>query len=85
MPWAAIPFEDQDRKKALGQRLGVRAIPTLVTVSPDGEVINQTARGAASADAKARHLLSNRLPRTSLCRLDLYLFVSSSVVPFCVV
>lgn len=54
MPWAAIPFEDEARKKALAQRLGIRGIPSLITVSPDGNVINQTARGPAMADSKVR-------------------------------
>lgn len=54
MPWTAIPFEDEARKKALAQRLGIRGIPSLITVSPDGTVINQSARGPAMADSKAR-------------------------------
>eukprot|EP00904_Undaria_pinnatifida_P007040 jgi/Undpi1/3466/HiC_scaffold_16.g06838.m1 len=52
MPWSAIPFSDASRRTALNQRLGVRSIPTLVTIGADGLVINQTARASAFADAK---------------------------------
>lgn len=52
MPWAAVPFEDTARKRALAQRLGVRSIPTLATVGPDGVVINQLAKASVLADPK---------------------------------
>ncbi|CAM9377780.1 unnamed protein product [Ectocarpus sp. 4 AP-2014] len=52
MPWAAIPFGDVNRRRALATRLGVRGIPTLTTIDRDGVVINQTAKEAAIADAK---------------------------------
>lgn len=56
MPWAAIPFGDVNRRRALATRLGVRGIPTLTTIDRDGVVINQTAKGAAIADAKVRQV-----------------------------
>lgn len=52
MPWAAIPFSDVGRRRAIAQRLGVRGIPALATVRSDGVIINQTAKGAATQDAK---------------------------------
>ncbi|CAN0513565.1 unnamed protein product [Scytosiphon promiscuus] len=57
MPWSAIPFTDASRRTALNQRLGVRSIPTLVTIGTDGLVINQTAKGSAYGDPKVRHLI----------------------------
>lgn len=56
MPWAAIPFADANRRRALATRLGVRGIPTLTTIDRNGVVINQTAKGAAIADAKVRQV-----------------------------
>lgn len=50
MPWIAIPFSDARRRRALGQRLGVRGIPALATIGPDGVIINQAAKGAAMQD-----------------------------------
>ena len=36
MPWTAIPFSS-DVKDALGQKFGVRGIPALIVLSPDGK------------------------------------------------
>jgi len=52
MPWAAIPFGDAGRRRALAARCGVRGIPTLATIGSDGVVINQKAKESAVADAK---------------------------------
>ncbi|CAM9344144.1 unnamed protein product, partial [Sphacelaria rigidula] len=52
MPWAAIPFNDESRRRALSHRLGVRGIPALATIGMDGSMINQTSKGAAMADPK---------------------------------
>lgn len=52
MPWAAIPFSDATRRRALAARCGVRGIPTLATIGADGVVINQKAKESAIADAK---------------------------------
>eukprot|EP00903_Cladosiphon_okamuranus_P008393 g8069.t1 len=52
MPWAAIPFIDAARRRALAARCGVRGIPTLVTIGADGVVINQKAKESAIADGK---------------------------------
>lgn len=52
MPWIAVPFSDARRRRALGQRLGVRGIPALATIAPDGTIINHSARTAAEQDSK---------------------------------
>lgn len=54
MPWAAIPFSDATRRRALATRCGVRGIPTLATIGADGVMINQKAKESATADAKVR-------------------------------
>ncbi len=54
MPWAAIPYGDAGRRRALAARCGVRGIPTLATIGSDGVVINQKAKESAIADAKVR-------------------------------
>lgn len=53
MPWMALPFEKRKEKEALSSMFEVQGIPTLITLDPDGKVINKNARGAASAEDAA--------------------------------
>lgn len=39
MPWVAVPFADLLSKKSLNLRFSVEAIPSLVILSPDGELL----------------------------------------------
>merc|ERR1711998_453828 len=50
MPWLALPFDKRTEKSALSSMFGVQGIPTLVTIGPDGTVINKSARGPAGSD-----------------------------------
>lgn len=50
MPWLALPFANRDAKTQLSSRFGVEGIPTLVTISPDGTIVNKSARGPAGND-----------------------------------
>ena len=45
MPWTALPFDDHELKKELSSKYGVKGIPMLVVVKPDGTLINANARG----------------------------------------
>jgi len=45
MPWLALPFSDQARKEALGQKFGVRGIPTLVVLDNKGNTLTTEGRG----------------------------------------
>ena len=36
MPWKAIKYDDEPRKKSLEQRYGIMEIPTLIILAPDG-------------------------------------------------
>jgi len=48
MPWLAVPFADRARKTSLGEKYGVRGIPTLVVVDADGNLV--TTEGRAELD-----------------------------------
>jgi len=50
MPWLALPFHKRKEKEALSRLFSVSGIPTLVTISTEGEVINKSARGAVDGD-----------------------------------
>ena len=40
MPWKAIKYEDEARKKSLEQRYGIMEIPTLIILAPDGSQVS---------------------------------------------
>ena len=44
MPWAAVPYSDQDLRESLGSRFGVTGIPALVIFSSDGTLISSDGR-----------------------------------------
>jgi len=44
MPWLAIPYEKRDKIQAISSLYSVRVIPTLVFISPDGQIITQDGR-----------------------------------------
>merc|ERR1712146_92866 len=48
MPWLAVPFEQRDVKAKLGEKYGVRGIPTLVVLDGDGQLV--TLEGRAKVD-----------------------------------
>ena len=50
MPWLALPFSNRKAKGALSNMFDVSGIPTLVTIAPDGTVINKSARGPVAQD-----------------------------------
>ena len=47
MPWLALPFGD-DHKKSLSEKYGVRGIPMLVIIDPNGELVTGNGRGDVS-------------------------------------
>jgi len=54
MPWLALPYDRRKAKSTLSSMFDVSGIPSLVVVDADGEIINKSARGPASAaDAAA--------------------------------
>eukprot|EP01062_Namystynia_karyoxenos_P025418 TRINITY_DN19_c0_g1_i2.p1 TRINITY_DN19_c0_g1~~TRINITY_DN19_c0_g1_i2.p1 ORF type:complete len:457 (+),score=186.82 TRINITY_DN19_c0_g1_i2:96-1373(+) len=50
MPFAALPFEDRQRKGELSARFKVQGIPTLVVVAPDGKLITAKGRDKVMGD-----------------------------------
>jgi len=50
MPWLCLPFDDRDKKEALGDQFGVRGIPTLVFLNPDGTTASTEGRALVSGD-----------------------------------
>jgi len=51
MPWLALPFSEQDINAQLSVKYGVRGIPALIILGPDGELITKEGRGAIMADS----------------------------------
>lgn len=47
MPWHALPFAERDLKGKLGEKYGVRGIPTLIVLDKDGNIKDAEARGTA--------------------------------------
>lgn len=54
MPWLALPFSNRKGKAELSTLFGVRGIPSLVTLSDGGVVINKAARGVAEDDPEGK-------------------------------
>lgn len=54
MPWLALPYEDRSRKEALSAQFGVRTIPTLALVDPEGKTITTEARDAVVQDPEGK-------------------------------
>lgn len=50
MKWPAIPF-DSEKREALGEKFGIRGIPSLVVVDDKGNLITAHGRGEISANA----------------------------------
>mmetsp|Transcript_49175 Transcript_49175/g.111542 ORF Transcript_49175/g.111542 Transcript_49175/m.111542 type:complete len:421 (-) Transcript_49175:214-1476(-) len=49
MPWLALPFSKRDEKSKLSALFEVEGIPSLITIDPEGRVINKSARGGAGS------------------------------------
>ncbi|CAE7040809.1 Nxn [Symbiodinium natans] len=45
MPWACLPYSDRGKKDELATKFGVRGIPMLVVLKPDGTVASENGRG----------------------------------------
>jgi nucleoredoxin len=56
MPWLAVPFANKDVKKALDKKFKVQGIPSVVILSPDGELITKDGRSAVSSDPTGEEL-----------------------------
>ena len=54
MPWLAIPFGDE-RVKKLKSRFGVRGIPSLVIVSPEGATLSKDGRNQVAQKGAAAY------------------------------
>lgn len=51
MPWLALPFEEQDLNKRLGQQFNVRRIPALILLDGStGALLSKDGRGVVIAD-----------------------------------
>jgi nucleoredoxin len=55
MPWLALNFSDRELKNELSAVCGVRGIPSLVIIGPDGDIINKNGRSAVSSDPKGNN------------------------------
>ena len=52
MPWKALPFSS-DKKGVLGNKYGIRGIPTLVIIDKDGKTITKNGRGEVASKGAA--------------------------------
>lgn len=50
MTFPALAYEERELKESLSQKFGVRGIPTLVVLGPDGEVITNDGRSGVAKD-----------------------------------
>lgn len=53
MPWPAVPYEEDERREALADRLGATKLPCLVLVDQAGKVLRRDAGPAVVADPVA--------------------------------
>ena len=49
MPWTAVPYKSSSTIQALGQRYGVRGIPTFIVLNAAGEKIDVDGRTTVAA------------------------------------
>ncbi|CAF1372002.1 unnamed protein product [Adineta ricciae] len=52
MPWKAVPFADRQRSQKLGEKFEVEGIPSLIVLSPSGEVIDSDGVAEVGAAGK---------------------------------
>jgi thiol-disulfide isomerase/thioredoxin len=50
MPWKALPFSARDKKDALGKKLHIKGIPSLVIFDADGTLITTEGREVVTQD-----------------------------------
>ena len=44
MPWAAVNYEEEQRRATLQQKFGIMAIPTLIILDKEGRIISYDGR-----------------------------------------
>jgi len=54
MPWLALDYSHREIKAELGTVCGVRGIPSLVIVGPDGDILNKNGRALVAADPEGK-------------------------------
>jgi nucleoredoxin len=69
MPWPGLPLGDK-RTQELIEALGVETIPALVTVKPDGTVINKEAKEVADEDEDAQQFPWAAVSLPPVCALN---------------
>ena len=55
-PWLALPYTRRDLKTKLSKKFKVQGIPTLVILSPEGELITADGREAFAEDPTGSNL-----------------------------
>ena len=56
MPWLTLEYNDRTKKEELGNKYGVRGIPTFILLNGDtGDTICQNARGKVQEDPDGEH------------------------------
>ena len=58
MPWVALPFKEKEKKNSLSTRFGVRGIPMLIVLKPDGSLATDGGRGAIQTSGDMKQALA---------------------------
>eukprot|EP00439_Symbiodinium_sp_Y106_P086065 s234_g31.t1 len=58
MPWACVPYADRAKKDELAGKFGVRGIPMLVVLKPDGSVVSENGRGEVQSKGEMKAALT---------------------------
>eukprot|EP00438_Fugacium_kawagutii_P014419 Skav236074 [mRNA] locus=scaffold2211:222601:223026:- [translate_table: standard] len=57
MPWASVPYSDRKKKEELAEKFGVKGIPMLVVLKPDGTVVSENGRGEVQNSGEMKKAL----------------------------
>jgi nucleoredoxin len=67
-PWLALPYDKRKEKEQLSSMFNVEGIPSLITLDPQGNIINPSARGAASEENAVSSFPWKPLPMMELSK-----------------
>ena len=78
-PWLALPFADSKRKRALGAKLGVSGIPSLILLDAQGKLVSADGRGKVMSDPTGKWVPA--APRVEPSKLASETVVGATAAP----